>query len=535
MMRPYQVEAKAAVYREWERVRSTLLVMATGCGKTYCAAEILRERAQAGRILWLAHRSELLDQARDTLRDRIGLSVDLEKAQTRANRGHALWGLSDVVVGSVPTLHAARLREWDSRDFATIVVDEAHHATARTHRQIIDYFSEAKVLGLTATPDRRDKIGLKMIFESTAYEYDIRLAIHEGYLCPIRQLAIAVPEIDLADVNTSAGDLAPGQLAEIMERDGVLHGIAAPLAKEIGDRPTIVFAASVDQAKCLASILEGYGVSAHEVDGETPTDIRKQRLADYGEGKVQALVNVGVLTEGYDAPKTACVAVARPTTSRALYTQMIGRGTRIAPGKVDCLVLDFVGNAGKHVLVSPFDALAGKEVPPDISAKARQYSEEGMPALEALEKAEAEAEEAEKRRVARMREQAQVRVRVQHQKSEVCPFSSSGHPESERMEWMISQVRNRPPRGDAIDTWQAQKLVDLYGWPRSALERMTKREAKLAYDTASKGPTTKQSYMLKRFRLRTDLTKREASLAIDAAMSGADTSKWKTQAEGDRP
>lgn len=531
MMRPYQVEAKAAVYREWERVRSTLLVMATGCGKTYCAAEILRERAKDGRILWLAHRSELLDQARDTLRDRIGLSVDLEKAQTRANRGHALWGLSDVVVGSVPTLHSARLREWDPRDFATIVVDEAHHATARTHRQIIDYFSGAKVLGLTATPDRGDGVGLAAVFDTTAFQYDIRQAIHEGYLCPIRQLSIEVPEIDLSDVKpTKDGvELSEHQVAEVMERDGVLHGIAAPLAKEIGERPTIVFCVSVDQAKSLTAILEGYGIRAHEIDGETPPEIRKHRLAEYSAGTVQALVNVGVLTEGYDAPKTSCIAMARPTKSRALYTQCIGRGTRIAPGKADCLVLDFVGNAGKHTLVSPFDALAGKDIPADVAKRAQQFSDEGMPALEALEKAEAEAVAAENRRVERMRSEAALQAKIDHQKREVCPFSASGHPEADRMAKVVAMLRERPPRGDAIDTWQADKLMKQYGWPRSAIERMTKTEARKALRTAEKGPTLAQAKWLKWKGLRTDISKREAIDARNAYDAGADMSRWMPQ------
>jgi superfamily II DNA or RNA helicase len=534
MMRPYQVEAKSAVYREWERVRSTLLVMATGCGKTYVGAEILRERAKDGRILWLAHRSELLDQARDTLRDRIGLSVDLEKAQTRANRGHALWGLSDVVVGSVPTLHAARLREWDPRDFATIVVDEAHHATARTHRQILDYFSEAKVLGLTATPDRGDGVGLAPVFDTTAYQYDIRQAIHEGYLAPIRQMSIEVPEIDLSDVKpTRAGvDLSEEQLAEVMERDGVLHGIAAPLAKEIGDRPTIVFCVSVDQAKSLTAILEGYGIRAHEVDGNTPPEIRRQRLSDYSDGAVQALVNVGVLTEGYDAPKTSCIAMARPTKSRALYTQCIGRGTRIAPGKADCLVLDFVGNSGKHTLISPFDALAGKDIPPDIAKRAQQFSDSGMPALDALEKAEAEAEAEEKRRVERMAREAKLLAKVAHQKREVCPFSTSGHPESDRMARCVEMLRVRPSRGDAIDTWQADKLMRQYGWPLSAIERMTKAEARKAYATAAKGPTIGQAKWLRWKGLRTDISKQEAIDARNAFERGEDVSRWRMGATG---
>lgn len=509
MLRPYQVAARDAVYRSWTDYRSTLLVLATGCGKTYTAGEILRERATHGRILWLAHRSELLDQARDTIVERIGLTCELEKAEARARRRADLMGyISDVVVASVQTLSGQRLKTWERDAFTTIVVDEAHHATAKTYRAILEHFPDAKILGLTATPDRGDGVAMGHVFDDVAYQYDIRTAIREGYLCPIVQKTIQVADIDLADVKTTAGDLNAGQLAQIMESEGALHGIASPLAREIGKRPTILFTVSVEQAQHLAQILDGYGIRAAEVNGGTPTEIRKERLARFARGEIQVLANCAVLTEGFDMPATSCVAVARPTKSRALYTQMVGRGTRLAPNKKDCLVLDFVGNAGRHVLINPLDVLAGKPLPEDVAKRARELAEEGAPTEEALAKAEQEAIERERARERAAARAAKVRAEAAYRAKVIDPFGIVGNGE-----------------GDSTPASHAQlAYLEKLGVPEKELRRYqaaSKRDVSNLIDQLRKRRadnlcTYKQARTLAKYGLRTDVDFNEAGRIITA-------------------
>lgn len=442
VLRPYQLAAHEAVFKSWQDHRSVLLVLPTGCGKTITAAAILRDRAKEGRILWLAHRGELLDQAAEALGKKIGLSCEIEKAERRADR-RTLFGTSDVVVGSVQTLRGTRLTSWKDDSFATIVVDEAHHAPARTYRQILEQFPDAKVLGLTATPDRGDGIAMGHVFTDCAFTYETRTAITEGWLTPIVQKQVRVAEIDLSQVKTVRGDLDETELAKIMELEGSLHGIASAIAQSREGRPTIVFCTSVEQSKELSRIMNDYGIRSTQVDGTTPPLIRAERLTQFQTREVDALVNVGVLTEGFDAPLTACVAMARPTKSRSLYAQMLGRGLRpveppevdasaqlrraaiAASRKPDCLVLDFVANSGKHKLINPIDILAGKPLPPEVEARVRELTEEGRPTEEALKQAEDEAIQREREREEKRKKNAAIRAKVAMKTRSVDPFGAT--------------------------------------------------------------------------------------------------------------
>lgn len=414
-LRPYQIAAVDGINAKLETVRSTLIVMATGTGKTTVFAEAIRQRT--GRCLVLAHRGELIDQAVARIRKQTGKSVAREKA------GDYAWSGSDVVVASVQSLHEERLARFRPDEFELVVADEAHHYVAKSFRRVIDHFSGAKILGVTATPDRADEQAMGQVFDEVAYVYDIEDGIRDGFLCPIRATQVICGDLDLADINTVAGDLNQGQLDDVMSLEKVLHQVAKPTMELAGGRRTLVFTTSVENAHRMAEVFNRYRPEcARAVDGESRD--RSRILADHQAGRFQFLVNVQVLTEGYDDPAIACVAMARPTKSRSLYAQMAGRGTRIAPGKEDLLLLDFVGNSGRHALVSAADILAGKHADEVVEkAKEKVAKEPGKLVQDAL--AEAEEEVARQKADAAKRAAARAK-RVQYQKRDVDPFRVMG-------------------------------------------------------------------------------------------------------------
>jgi superfamily II DNA or RNA helicase len=385
-LRPYQLEARDRVLDELERVRATLLVLATGLGKTVVFGAVAQHFVSRGeRVLVLAHRGELLEQAAATL-GRFGLSVGIEQADRRA-------GNVGVVVASVPTMRGRRLESFAADAFGLVIVDEAHHTAARTYRDVLEHFVSARVLGVTATPDRTDGVGLAGIFETVAYRKELGAGIREGWLSPIELRSVVVDSLDLSRVRTVAGELHAGELEEELTRDRVLHEVAGPLAELSLGRQTLVFVAGVRQAHALADVLDGYGVRAAAVDGSMPREARATVLADYRAGRMQVVCNAMLLTEGFDCPETSCIGLVRPSHSRSLLVQAIGRGTRRAEGKSSCLVLDFVpGRAARLRLSSPADALAGTELPDALVARVRELSRDAPSELDALI-AQARAEE----------------------------------------------------------------------------------------------------------------------------------------------
>jgi len=416
VLRPYQTSAIAGIAAELEKHRSTLLVMATGTGKTTVFGEVARN--WPGRVLVLAHREELIEQARSRLAVMTQEYVGVEQAQWNAQAER-------IVIGSVQTLsRESRLARFSRDRFSLVIVDEAHHAVAASYRKVLDHFEGAKLLGVTATPDRSDESAMGQVFDSVAYVYDIQDGIRDKWLVPVSCQMVEVAGVDLSGVKTTAGDLNQGQLDAVMASEEALHGIAKPTLELAGDRRTILFTTSVDNAHRLAEVLNRYRAgSARAVDGGTATDLRKATLAGHKRGDYQFLVNVGVLTEGYDDPGVACVAMGRPTKSRALYTQCIGRGLRPAPGKEDCLVLDFAGNSGRHQLVSALDILAGKWPEAVVARAKKEAAKKGGRADEALERAAA-AIEAEKQ--AEIAKRARIKAQVAYKAQQVNPFQVFG-------------------------------------------------------------------------------------------------------------
>lgn len=352
-LRPYQIDAIEAVRARFiAGDRGTIIVMATGLGKTVIFAEIARRTVTRGhRALVLAHRTELIDQALGKLQA-LGVHAAVEQGPRRA-------GAADVVVASVQTLRGARLASWPADAFDLVIIDECHHATATTYRAIVDHFARARILGVTATPDRADGAGLGPIFQSVAYEFDLPAAIKAGWLAPLVARRIKL-DVDLDRVKTKAGDLDQAELAAAMTDPAVIEATVRGLLDSIGDRPTVVFTADVAHAHLLAGACNDVRPGcARAVSGKTADEERATIASDLSSRRVQLVMNCNLLTEGWDCPEVACIAIARPTKSRSLFTQMVGRGTRTASGKVNCLVLDFAGLTRRHKLVCSVDILAG--------------------------------------------------------------------------------------------------------------------------------------------------------------------------------
>lgn len=415
-LRPYQQELVTNAIAELSNgSRSTLAVMPTGTGKTVCFSEVIRRWVELhphSRALVVAHREELIFQAGDKYKSVTGETADIEMGDFRAQR-HGLLTESSVIVSSVQTQNAGsscklcdggktvvedefgnarkcrncldgvvrRMQRFDPDEFGLLVIDEAHHATAETYRRIINFYGRnpnLRILGVTATPDRADEEALGKVFDSVAFEYGIVEAINDGWLVPISQEWIVCENLDFSRCRTTAGDLNGADLARVLEEEEALHEVTSPTVEIAGDKATLVFAASVAHAELMSEIFNrhrpGSSICIH---GATPTDERRRMLAEYADGKYQFLCGCGVFLEGFDEPRIEVVAMARPTKSRALYAQAIGRGTRpvnpplqatpeerraaiAASRKPGLLVLDFVGNSGRHKLISTADILGGE-------------------------------------------------------------------------------------------------------------------------------------------------------------------------------
>lgn len=351
-LRPYQNEAVASVESEFSHgVRSTLIVLATGCGKTIVFSHLAaREVRRGGRVLILAHRGELLQQAIAKLRSATGIEAGLEKAEeTSAVDVDEI--PYTVVVGSVQSMKSQkRLARFAPDEFTLIVIDECHHALTGTYRAVIDHFPKARLLGVTATPDRGDLRDLSEVFQTIAYEYSIVDAIRGGWLSPIFVQTVPL-RIDLSGVAVQSGDFQAASLGSAL--DPYLRQICREIKERCHDRKTIVFTPLIATSRKMLSLLGEAGIAnVREVNGESPDRAETlQWFADADKGCV--LLNSMLLTEGYDEPSVDCIVVLRATKVRALFVQMVGRGTRLAPGKKNLLLLDFLWLTASHDLCRP--------------------------------------------------------------------------------------------------------------------------------------------------------------------------------------
>lgn len=455
--RDYQAEALNGIHEQFQNNDSTLLVMATGLGKTITFSQVARDYVKHGRVVVLAHRAELISQAYEKLLMVCGIEPDVEMGEYRTHDFDAF--RSRLLLSTVQTQIAGmggdgRMTKFNPDDYSLLVIDEAHHACAKSYRRVIDYYRKnprLKVLGVTATPDRADEEALGQIFESVAFEYGIKEGIDNGWLVNIEQQSVYVEGLDYSSIRTTAGDLNGAELARILEFEENLHRIANPTVELCEGKKTLVFAASLVQAERLTEIFERYKPGcARWVHGKTPKDERKQLFADYAENKFQYLVNVGVATEGFDDPSIEAVVMARPTKSRSLYAQMVGRGTRPLPHIVDGLetaeerraaiadsykhsimVVDFVGNSGRHKLMTSADVLGGN-YSDEIVARAKKNAEiksaeQKLPVdvLDELELAERQLER-EKQLAAEAAQRSKLKINAIYSTAAVNPFDRFG-------------------------------------------------------------------------------------------------------------
>lgn len=375
-LRPYQEQAVSRIYERWAEYNRLLMVMPTGTGKTIVFNELAKREVESGnRVLILAHRDELIRQAAEKLANATGLGCAVEKAGETA-----IDSLYMIAVGSVQTLARQKRREAFPADyFDTIIVDEAHHALSETYQRVLNHWPAARVLGVTATPDRGDKKNLGQYFEDMAFEYALRDAIDDEFLSRISAQTIPL-DIDLTNVRTTAGDYNDKDLGTAL--DPYLDQIADHMAEVCKDRKTLVFLPLIATSEKMVAFLRARSLYAQHIDG-TSKD-RAEILRDFRTGRYPVLCNSMLLTEGYDEPSIDCIVCLRPTKIRSLYAQIVGRGTRPYPGKSELLILDFLWHTARHDLCHPCSLIAETE---EVASKMQESQDEagGPMDLEELE------------------------------------------------------------------------------------------------------------------------------------------------------
>jgi superfamily II DNA or RNA helicase len=492
ILRDYQQRCHDAVLKEWQTHRATLVVAATGTGKTIIFAHLIKS-TQPKRALVLAERKELIHQAVEKISAATGLPCEVEMADQSVHTN--LFHRTPVVVATIQTLRSGkdvkRLHRFQPEDFGVVIIDEAHHSAAESYLATIDFFKrnpDLRICGFTATPDRADQKALGQIYGSVAFKYDILDAVADGWLVDVTQQYCRVTSLDFSHIHTLAGDLAQNELAAVMESEKNIHGVCQPclevmfglqpntlsgvapplwgefLSAAMRDQPSlprrsIMFTASVLQAEMCCNIFNRVMPNIAEwVCGATQAELRKATLARFRSGHTAIVMNCGVLTEGFDDPGVHVIFMARPTKSRSLYTQMCGRSTRPLPGVVEgipavsdrlkaieasdkkyCRIVDFVGNSGRHKLVTALDVLGGKSSERAVERALSFAVKDGKPfrVCRRLTNTEAEiAEEKRKAAIARAKEEEarkhKLYARSQFTQQKVNPFGRGEPAPSQR-------------------------------------------------------------------------------------------------------
>jgi superfamily II DNA or RNA helicase len=569
-LRPFQSGAVDAVFERFDSgSKATLVVLPTGTGKTVVFSHVAARCR--GKVAVLIHREELANQARDKMRRVLGHAPPIEMGELRVDVGDgALFGSGPKeIVASIQTLNTGRtcdacagigkvetgdiefqpchacvdgmvrrMQKFRPEDFELVIVDEAHHACAESYRRVLAYFGrnpKCRVLGLTATPDRHDEAALGKVFDSVAYEYGVLDAIDDGWLVPIEQQFVECDSLNFSRCRTTAGDLNGADLEQVLTEENPLHQVVEPTIEIAGDRQTLVFAAGVFHANRMAEIFNRRKPGSAEcVDGSTPLWKRRDTLERYARGKFQFLVNCGVLLEGYDCEQIRVVAMARPTKSRALYAQCIGRGTRplvppteetaeerraaiASSTKPSLLILDYAGNSGRHKLVTTADILGGNYEDDVVERAVARVREKGgsvdmRAEMEAVVRDDRRRKEEEERR-------AQVRAQVEFSRRAVDPFNLFDITPHREPVWH----RGRKPTPAQLEALERagipSKDVSFARASQLISEIKKRREKGLC--------TFKQARTLARLGLPSDLSFDDA----DAALTELKANGWKVPAD----
>lgn len=545
-LRPYQAAACDEATGLWATHQGVLVPMATGLGKTHVLVEMIRRRLAEtdGIALVLAHRDELIQQAAEKIERVLGEHVGVEKADLRVDM-HS-WCRPRVIVSSIQTQYSVqttgnrRCERFNPDDFCLVVCDEAHHYVAESYRGVVEYYTanpECLLLGVTATADRGDGQALGQLFDAHTTPFQLDAAIPDGWLVPIRQRMVWVEGFQMENLHTVAGDFNAGELAAMTEDEANLYQQVAGIldATDDGGR-ALVYTVRVEGAQKMAAALNSQKPqSAEVVHGGTDAALRAELFARHRAGEYQYLCNVGIATEGYDDPGARYCCNCRPTKSRALYAQIVGRVTRPLPGVVDgppsaearraaiaastkpqCEVLDFVGNAGRHHLCCTADLLGG-DWPEETLAAARKAVAETHEAcdMEALLEQLEESRAAEERRKAA--DEAKLKATKIHgvaRSKLVDPFSQSA------VDWLGKPRKAGPGTTECTDG-QARALAKAGVNPEDIGKREASRLLDAIYGRRRQGLCSlKQAKYLERFGYDSErVTFDAASTILDACFS----------------
>lgn len=571
-LRDYQEEDVALILEEFKTSKSTLYHAATGLGKTRVVTEVAK-RMLPKRTLFLCHRSELIFQTHRTFTD-AGIECQIEKAELIASTN--LFTRSPAVLASVQTMLSGeidkkRMARFKPSDFGLLIYDESHHSVSKGNKTIVDYFTsgnpDLRVLGATATPDRADEEALGQIFETVVGDRDILFGIDNGWLVEPLQQMIHISGIDFSHVRTTAGDLNGADLSAVMEAESSIQGVVMPtleamyglptktllsctpdcwanVLRDQGKKPkrTIVFTVSVNQAETLCSIFNRVipGIAAW-VCGKTDDATREQTFKDFYIGSVSILVNCGVTTEGYDNPYVELIAMARPTKSRSLYCQCIGRSTRTLPGLVDgmhtkeerlaaiaasskpkALILDFVGNSGKHKLISVADILGGRVSERAAELAVLKAKNKGVPVsmTEAMQDEENELrKKAESARLQIEARKNRVVAKVSYSKTSINPFNMLDIVPVKERGWDSGKVLSEKQRGVILKMGINPDTLS-YGQGRQLLVEQFRR-------WGGKLCTLKQAAILKKRNPQLNTKNLSFKAASDMITSIAEKEGWR--------
>ena len=480
-LRDYQLEAADLTVRELEKVRSTCVIWATGLGKTTLAAELIR-RWHPEQCMFVCERKELAEQAADRIFKHTGIQCGIERGDYHVNMDD-MFSNNRPVVASIQSLNSKH-GEFGKRMYKFkpkfVFVDEFHHSCAPQYERFFNYLGpETKLVGLSATPKRLDGKALGKHFETVAHKYELKQAIDDGWLCDIAQEYIQIRGLDFSKIRTVRGDLDASELKTILQPEemvqrfcqpsleivfGVERGSLSTLTPDMwgehlrtnGHAPfrTIMFCASVLQAQLAAEVFNRATKDvANWISGEVSMEDRHEIMQDFRAGRYAVLTNCAVLGEGVDVPQVEVILQARPTKSLSLWIQQLGRGTRTLPGVIDGLltvaerkeaiaksakqwvrVVDFVGNSGRHKLISSIDILGG-EMSEEVRNKALDIAlAKGKPVAVAVTLSNAQKE------LERQKEDAKKRIEderkrhllagVEYKAKKVNPFSKEGQSSS---------------------------------------------------------------------------------------------------------